>query len=262
MERSVASDVDFEWLQETVRAAGKIALRYFRDVTTMRKADLTIVTEADHEVEVFLREALLRPFPADSLLGEEMGMREGRSGRVWVLDPIDGTAAYATGLPVWGISVGLMHGWQPIAGVFYLPLLDEIYVSRGNDALFNGQAIRVDDSGELDSESFFCITSAAHRRYRIEFMGKTRSMGSTAAHVCYVARGSAVAALLGYPSLWDIAGVLPLLRAAGGDIRCLSGDPLDLAALADGRKCPTPLLAGAPWALDYFCKHVQAVDKR
>jgi myo-inositol-1(or 4)-monophosphatase len=252
----VIDDVDFGWLEQVVRSAGEIAVRHFRHVAAQRKADRTLVTIADREVEDFLRDALKKAFPSDSLLGEEMGAQEGSSGRVWAIDPIDGTAAYASGLPVWGVSLGIMHNWEPVAGIFYLPLLDEIYISHGPDAVFRGQALRVDDSGHIDDESFLAVTSRVHQEYRIDFVGKARSLGSTAAHVCYVARGSAVAALLGRPYLWDIAGVLPILRAAGGDLRCLPGYPLDLAALADGRRCPDPILAGAPWALDYFCKHI------
>jgi myo-inositol-1(or 4)-monophosphatase len=191
---------------------------------------------------------------------EELGAQEGHSQRLWTIDPIDGTAAYAAGLPVWGVSVGILQNWEPLAGMFYLPLLEELYLSHGHDALFNGRSILVDDSDHIDDESYLSVTSAAHRKYRIDFIGKTRALGSTAANVCYVARGTAVAALLGRPSLWDIAGVLPILRAAGGNLRSLSGYPLDLSALADGHKCPDPVLAGAPWALDYFSQRIEVLQ--
>jgi myo-inositol-1(or 4)-monophosphatase len=256
-QNDLLDDVDFQWLEETVRAAGDIALQHFRQVTTTRKADNTVVTVADHQVESFLRDALGQAFPADILLGEELGTREGRSGRVWAIDPIDGTAAYAAGLPVWGVSVGILDDWEPKAGILYLPLLNELYLSHGQDALFNGQPIHVDDSQNIDDESFLSVTSVAHRKYRIAFIGKTRALGSTAANMCYVARGTAVAALVGRPSLWDIAGALPILRAAGGDLRYLSRCPLDLSKLADGRRCPEPVLAGAPWALDYFSSRIE-----
>jgi myo-inositol-1(or 4)-monophosphatase len=257
---NLLSDVDFGWLEEMVRAAGEIALGHFRQVTTERKADQTVVTVADHQVESFLRDVLSQAFPADGLLGEEMGTRPGNSRRVWVIDPIDGTAAYAAGLPVWGISVGILQDLEPVAGMVYMPLLNELYLSHGQDALFNDQPIHVDDSHHLDDESFLSVTSAAHRKYRIDFLGKTRALGSTAANICYVARGTAVAALVGRPSLWDIAGALPVLRAAGGDLRDLSGDALDLAVLADGHKRPEPVLAGSAWALDYFAERIEVIS--
>jgi myo-inositol-1(or 4)-monophosphatase len=255
-------DVSFEWLEGVVRAAGAIALGHFRQVTALRKADHTIVTEADRQVEVYLREALSQAFPADGLLGEEMGMQVGESRRVWAIDPIDGTAAYASGLPVWGVSVGILQDWRPLAGMVYLPLLDEIYLSHGHDAVFNGRPVHVDDSRCIDDESFLCVTSETHRQYRIDFVGKTRALGSTAANMCYVARGTALAAMLGRPCLWDIAGGLPILWAAGGDLRCLSGLPFDPAGLADGRKSPEPVLAGSAWALDYFAPRIQIVHTK
>jgi myo-inositol-1(or 4)-monophosphatase len=254
-----ARDVDFQWLEEIVRSAGDLALRHFGRVRSSRKADRTLVTIADQEVEAFLREALAEAFPADGVLGEEMGMHAGTSRRMWAVDPIDGTAAYASGLPVWAVSVGLLEDGMPVAGMVYLPLVGELYLSHGHDALFNGQPISADTGAYVDDESFLCVTSEVHRTYRIDFIGKTRALGSTAAHMCYVARGSAIGAFLGRPSLWDIAGALPILRAAGGDVRCLSGRPFDLAALAAGSRYPEPVLAGASWALDYFSQRIEGV---
>ncbi len=256
-------DVDFEWLEKVVRHAGEIALRHFRKVRATRKADNTVVTAADGEVEAFLRDALSRAFPADGFLGEEMGSSAGRSGRTWVIDPIDGTASYALGLPVWGVSVGLMRDQdrQPVAGLFYMPLVNELYLSHGSDASFDGQPMHVDDSGAIDGESSLLVISEVHRIFRIDFPGKVRALGSVAAHLCYVARGTALAALLRSFSIWDIAGTLPILRAAGGDLRYLSGRALDPAELAEGRKCTEPVLAGAPWALDYFSQRVKDLDR-
>jgi myo-inositol-1(or 4)-monophosphatase len=251
-------DVDFVWLERIVRAAGDIALRHFQRTTAMRKQDNTLVTVADREIETYLRGELGRAFPNDTLLGEEYTSHDGDSGRVWAIDPIDGTAAYAAGLPVWGVSIGILQAGQSVAGVFYVPVLDEYYSGNGRQALLNHQPIHVDDSGHVDGETLLCVTSEAHRHYRIDFSGKTRAFGSAAAHICYVARGTATAAVLGHLALWDMAGALPVLRAAGGDLVYLpDGDSSpDLAALTDGRKSPRPLMAGAPWALRYFAPRV------
>jgi len=252
------TDVDFAWLEQLVRRAGAIALRHFRRTTIKRKEDNTIVTIADGEIEHFLRGALADAYPDDGFLGEEMSAQTGASGRIWVIDPIDGTSAYAAGLPVWAISVGVLINGEPVAGAVYLPLVDEYYSSDGRVACLNGALIHVDDSGQITDETLVCVTSEAHRHYRIEFGGKTRAFGSSAAHICYVARGAAVAAVLGHQALWDIAGALPILRAAGGNMVCLpSGEPpSDIASWVNGRKSPYPLLAGASWALPYFLDKV------
>lgn len=252
------NEVDFAWLERLVRQAGEIALRYFRRTAIQRKADNTIVTAADGEIEHFLRDAIARAHPDDTFLGEEMHTQSGRSGRAWAIDPIDGTSAYAAGLPVWAISVGILIDGEPVAGGVYLPLMDEYYSSDGYTARLNGAPIHVDGSGRINDETLLCVTSEAHRHYHIEFEGKTRAFGSSAAHICYVARGAAVAAVLGHQALWDVAGALPILRAAGGTIVCLpSGEPpSEVASWVDGRKSPYPLLASAPWAVPYFLEKV------
>ncbi len=266
-----AGDVDFEWLERVVRAAGQIALRHFRATTATRKEDNTLVTVADGEIERYLRGVLGEAFPDDTILGEEMRTKAGNSDRAWAIDPIDGTSAYAAGLPVWGVSVGILVGGESVAGVFYMPLIGEYYWSDGHTAWLNGQVIHVDDSGRVDDETLLCVTSEAHRHYRVEFIGKMRAFGSSAAHICYVARGTAAAAVLGHLALWDVAGTLPILRAAGGDLAYLpdGGGVFDLMTWTGGRKSPRPLLAGAPWTLDYFAGRIslqydpaRAADRR
>lgn len=90
------------------------------------------------------------------------------------------------------------------------------------------------------------MPSNAHRRFLIDFVGKTRSLGSIAAALCYVARGSAIGALLSRAGIWDIAAGLAILRAAGGDVAGLSGAPLDTAAILDGQTLTEPIIAAAP----------------
>lgn len=251
-------DVDFDWLERVVRRAGEIALHHFRHTTATRKHDNTLVTVADGEVEHYLRGELGAAFPGDTLLGEEMSTHNGSSGRVWAIDPIDGTSAYAVGLPVWGVSVGLLVGGEPVAGAFYLPVTDEYYASDGRSAWMNGQPIHVDDRDHISDEAVLCVTSEAHRHYRVKFGGKTRAFGSSAAHICYVARGAAIAAVLGHLAVWDVAGALAILRAAGGDIVYLPDGrrPTNLLEWADGCKSPQPLLAGSPWALTYLTPRI------
>lgn len=251
-------DVDFDWLERVVRRAGEIALHHFRHTAATRKRDNTLVTIADGEVEHYLRGELGAAFPGDTLLGEEMSIQNGSSGRVWAIDPIDGTSAYAVGLPVWGVSVGLLVAGEPVAGAFYMPVTGEYYACDGTAARMNGQLIHVDDRQRMSDEAVLCVTSEAHRHYRVQFGGKTRAFGSSAAHICYVARGAAIGAVLGHLAVWDVAAALAILRAAGGDVVYLPDGtrPADLLAWADGCKSPRPLLAGSPWALDYFARRI------
>ena len=229
--------------------AGALALAHFRRVTAERKADRTLVTAADREVEAALVAELGALLPDAGILGEEGAAREGRGPYRVVLDPIDGTAAFVAGLATWCVCIGILEGARPVAGVVHLPCLDETYAAVGGAAWLNGAPLAsLGDTGPVGDR--FIVTHAhAHRRHRITYPGKVRSLGSTAYHVALVARGAADGALLGHAHLWDLAGPGAVLAAVGGGYEYLSGEPVDLAVLADGRGAPDYVLAGTPAAL-------------
>ena len=109
------------------RRAGALTLDYFerRDFAVERKADATPVTIADREAEQLLRATFAEHFPADGVLGEEFGERPGTSGFRWIVDPIDGTKAFVSGVPMYGTLIGLEHEGRSLLGVIHLPALDE-----------------------------------------------------------------------------------------------------------------------------------------
>ncbi len=236
-------------IEEWAREAGAIALYAFHDIhaaPARRKADRSWVTDVDENIEILLRERIAATYPADRIMGEEGGGLATTRGRVWVLDPIDGTGSFVKRLPVWGVSIGLMVDGRAAAGCMYLPVSDECYLA-GMDGppTLNGQPISAEVAEPLDSQSWICVPSNTHRRYRITYPGKTRSLGSTAANICYVARGGAAAALLGKSSLWDLVGALAVLERAGGVLGTLSGKPIDWEPLLRGECASEPLFAAS-----------------
>src|SRR3954454_14932833 len=109
---------------ELALGAGEITLGYFKQpITVERKSDGSFVTNADREAEEYLRRTIESKFPADSILGEEGGLKTGRSGRCWVLDPIDGTFSFVHGVPFYGVLVALLVGDEPLVGVVNVPAL-------------------------------------------------------------------------------------------------------------------------------------------
>src|ERR671929_18306 len=102
------------WAEE----ASRIALHYFNDVEARLKADRSVVTAADEEIEVLLRRRVAATYPDHGIIGEEQGGTAQGAEYLWALDPIDGTSAFVQGLPIWGISIGLLHHDQPILGCF------------------------------------------------------------------------------------------------------------------------------------------------
>lgn len=238
-------------LLPTVIEAGELARSFFLNVIAERKADQTLVTAADRAVETFLTPRLAALLPGARILGEEFGA-SGASDAEYTLtlDPIDGTAAFISGIPTWCITIGLVRGGIAVGGVTYLPMTGETYLANDERAEWNGRALLRHTRPPGDGDLFMLTHSAYHRGDARRFPGKIRSLGSTAYHMALVARGAAVAAVLGRPRIWDIAAGAALLRAIGGELRYRSGAPVDLGALIAGERAPDHLVAAAPGMID------------
>lgn len=240
------AQIDLAFIQTCLRQAGKLALDQWGKVTASLKSDLTPVTPVDRQVEEFVFERIAARYPSHRILSEEGGALCGGEDFTWVIDPIDGTRAFASGLPIWGVSIGVLQGSQPHAGGFYLPATNELFWGTCQAAFYNEQKLAPLSPPDPDSPLvFLAVPSDFHLNYHISFP-RIRSMGSTAAHLAYTAAGSAVGALIHQYSLWDLAGILPLLAAVGIGITHLSGEPFQSGDLLDGQKGREPLLAAHP----------------
>lgn len=241
------TDINIDELITWVRDAGTIARSYFNQAEARRKADNSLVTQADVAIERVTVERIMARYPQHGIIGEEQTNTGAGREFLWALDPLDGTAAFVAGLPMWGVSLGLLRRGLPYLGVVYLPLLDDCYWAEPSGAAFlNGHPIHVAPPRAWESEDWLSTPSNSHRRFTIDFVGKTRSLGCTAASLCYVARGgSAVGALITRAAIWDIAAGMAILCAAGGEATGLSGAPLDTTALLDGQLLAEPVILGA-----------------
>ncbi len=221
---------DFE-LEEVIglaREAGQLARSYFGKVSASRKADSTLVTVADREVERLVRRRLAEITPGWPVLGEEEG--EGgepldRSRPFWVVDPIDGTSSFICGLPCWCFSLGLIAGGRARFGVIELPMTGETFYTdpQGRKVYLNGREHPLEEPLEIDSESVLYVPSDSHRSYRIEFPGKVRSLGSAVYHGLLAGRGRTAGALHGQIYLWDAAAALAIAAAWGVRVGDLAG---------------------------------------
>ena len=125
------------------RKAGEVALRQFRTgIAFEAKADLSPVTAVDRECERLIARELEEAFPDDGLLGEEGALKDSRSGRRWIIDPIDGTRDFVRGNPVWSVLIGLEADGEVVAGFAFLPALGDLYAaSRGSGAFVHDRRI-------------------------------------------------------------------------------------------------------------------------
>lgn len=187
------------------------------------------VTEHDLAAEETIREVVERYCPEGTVVGEEGGLSGGAEGRVtWYVDPIDGTANFAAGVPFFCVSVAAAVGGQVVAGVVYDPVRDEEFVGSLAGAFVNG--VRLRSVGAADDATAMLLTSyptardlaeegeAALLRFGelVRSFAAVRRLGSAALKLAHVAAGRADAALGLRASPWDVAAGSLLVRQAGG----------------------------------------------
>lgn len=229
------------------RQAGEIAMRYFKHVLPDYKPDQTMLTRADVEIEQFLRAQIRLTYPDHGVIGEEelTDPASLTASYIWVIDALDGTTTYVRGLPGWGISLGLLYAGQPVFGLFYMPLLDDLTYTTVGGIQCGKEFLRQCIQPDWRHKGFLAVSSSAHHDFQID-VSRIRALGSVGASLVYTARGSATAALIPKAYLWDLAAGAIILTQAGGELRYLSGQPVDYVSLLDGRLAPEPLIAGHP----------------
>jgi histidinol-phosphatase len=207
------------------RGAGDITLNYFRkQPETSTKSDGSYVTIADREAEAYLRGQINERFPEDGIVGEEEGETEGRSGRRWILDPIDGTFAFVHGVPFYGVLIALEIDGEMSVGVINMPALGEIVsAAQGCGCFLNGELTRVSTTAKLEEALLLCtdFRAAAYHGFgrAVDFLQRTAKTSRTWGD-CYgyvlVATGRADVMLDPVMNLWDCAPLLPIMEEAGG----------------------------------------------
>lgn len=227
-----------EFALEIAREAGRLTQAYFQTtgLRVDRKRDGTQVTVADREAEALLRRAILARFPDDGVLGEEHGETPGTSGLRWVLDPIDGTASFVCGVPLYSNLVALERDGRALAGVVHLPALGEtVYAARGLGAwhvVGEGAPRRAHVSSVASlKDAVVCTTSLDYfaRAGVPELFGKVQAScalfrgWSDAYAAVLVATGRAEALAEPKVSIWDVAAVQVVVEEAGGAYSDFSG---------------------------------------
>ncbi len=215
-------------VEALAREAGALALDHFKALAALpvqEKGHLDLVTEADIAVEAFLHARLGEAFPADGFYGEENGAQAGRSGRTWVIDPIDGTFNFVRGSQDWAISIGLYENRQPVLGVVYAPARDLMLSGgQGRDARLNGHILSPLPPFETARGSLgIGVHPSAPTQDRIELMRfmsdelhlTFRCCGSSAISLLHIATGESDGYVAMGDSTWDVMAGLPILSALG-----------------------------------------------
>ncbi len=167
MARSDPLDAALDAAQAIAFEAGRLTLGYFQaGVRPELKPDDTPVTVADREAEALIRDRLAAAFPGDGIVGEEYGGEAGRSGRRWLVDPIDGTKSFVRGVPLYAVLLALEEHDVVTVGVAYFPALGEmIYAARGRGAYLDGRRVSVADTPDLARAFVSCTDPGSFERH-------------------------------------------------------------------------------------------------
>ena len=224
-----------------VQEAGRIALQYFRQPLTVENklsgTDFDPVTEADKAVERHIREGLAQTFPGHTLEGEEFGISQGDSDYHWIIDPIDGTRAFMTGVPGWGILLGLRQGDQNVLGMMHQPFLGETYIGSGvgddrlgelrTAAAVHPLIARATDEIEqaclysTHPDMFSVVELAAYQRVAEQV--KLMRYGGDCYSYCMLALGQIDLVVESGLQRYDIMPLIPVVEAAGGVVTSWEG---------------------------------------
>jgi histidinol-phosphatase len=219
----------------TAEQAGEITLRHFGDVVTERKGDGSEVTVADRESEEFIRSEIAAAFPEDGILGEEGSAVESSSGRRWIIDPIDATRSFSSGVPLFGVLIGLEVEGVPIVGCCHLPVLRETVVaSVGAGAWRNGTRARVSAVEEM-SEARVVTSGLEYWRDWATSEGRAgwdrvvagarfaRTWGDCYGYMLVATGRAEIMADPAVGALWDYLPMVPIIAEAGGRLSTLGG---------------------------------------
>ncbi|MBN1678991.1 MAG: hypothetical protein JW966_01780 [Anaerolineae bacterium] len=223
-------DLNIDQIREWVTEAGNIARRYFGHVKAEWKGAADPVTAADREIEQLLTARLRDTYPDHGIIGEEYGGTDLDREFLWAVDPIDGTRMFVTGMPSWNIAIGLLHERKPVFGLVYIPLYDDWTYTLNGDVVHNGHSIKGRMQHAWEPDSFILARSDARTLFDVQFK-RIMTLGSTASHLAYTARGAAVATITHDSYLWDVAAGVALVNAQGGETRFLSGEMMDFARM-------------------------------
>ena len=213
------------------RQGGALALHYFNARDTLvieaKASPQDVVSRADREVEDLIRAAILSDFPNDAILGEEGDATSGTSGYTWVIDPIDGTMPFLSGIPQWCVAIALVHDNTTVAAATFAPAMDVLFsAQQGKGAFANGKRCSI--PAALDLTGAMTAIGASHRipqqvitatvDHLIAKGGMFYRNGSGALMLAQVACGQLAGYLEHHMNAWDCLGGLLMIAEAGGTI--------------------------------------------
>lgn len=232
--------IDFAaFIDRLASASGDTILPFFRTALSVenKAADFHLdpVTEADRGAEAVMRRLISAAFPEHGIVGEEFGVEKPDAEYVWVLDPIDGTKSFISGVPIWGTLIALLHQGNPVFGVMNQPYLRERYTGDGGEAHLTTPAgrrklaVRACDSlakATLFTTSPLLMNATDRAAFtRVEEAAGLSRYGADCYAYCMLAAGHIDLVIETELKPHDIAALVPIITGAGGIITTWEGKP-------------------------------------
>ena len=238
--------------------SGKILLEYFNKPleAKIKESQSSIVTEADIASDSMITGIIRERFPEHNLISEESGFTDNNSEYTWVIDPLDGTSNFASGIPWFGVLISLFKGNTPIMGGAHLPVQDTTYFAeKGKGAFRNGKPLPKLKNRDLKDSLFaFCVDYTDDMeflnrgieiyKYIVKGSRNIRSTNSLIDFI-YVAEGKFGGVLNLYTKVWDISGLGLIITEAGGIIQNIDGNDLKFSICKELIAENFPVIAGS-----------------
>jgi myo-inositol-1(or 4)-monophosphatase len=233
------------FLDRLATVSGEVILPYFRTSLSVedksRGGAFDPVTAADRAAEQAMRAMIKATFPGHGVVGEEFGNEQGDAEYVWVLDPIDGTKSFISGMPAWGTLIALTHRGTPVLGMVHQPFVGERFSGDGAAAHYRGpageRALMVRDCASLADAVLYTTSprlmkEADRARFsKVEDMVRLSRYGGDCYAYCMLAAGHVDLVIETELKPHDIIPLMPIIAGAGGVMTTWEGEP----ASAGGR---------------------------
>ena len=225
-----------------LKFSGEKLLEYFNKPIEIKQKESqsSIVTEADIESEAIIIGLIQKRFPEHNIISEERGFINNRSEYTWIIDPLDGTSNFASGIPWFGILISVFKDNTPVMGGAYLPVQDILYFAEsGKGAFRNGKPLpKLENKDLKDSLIAFCVDytediAFLNRgieifKYIVKGSRNIRSTNSLIDFI-YVAEGKFGGVLNLYTKVWDISGLGLIISEAGGLMKNIDGNDIQFS---------------------------------
>jgi len=223
-----------DFCRTTTARVGRQLVKDFGQIAADRKTDGSLVTQADRWSDQQIRAAIAALFPDRGVLTEETEHILPANEWCWVVDPIDGTTNFTRGIPIWGISLGLLYRGTPVFGAVDFPQLQQFFhgywygdsgLSGPTGAYCNDRPLQTSPD-EPSQNHLFNLCARSTDVMAQPFPCKIRLMGVASYNVLLVASGAALGGVEATPKIWDIAAVWAIVQAAGGCFVSLEAEPV------------------------------------